>query len=255
MCHRENKQPPGILPVIGFVGQIETAENFKGCPPITSIVKNAQPRLLLDASIRLSNNETNFQYWQKLLLTAILLLSAPASLADRADRDKPLLLESDEALIDDTHQTSTFIGSVRLTQGTMQIRGDKIELVKHKDGFKQATAHGNTASFKQKHEGSEEYVEGNGERIEYDTRSGMVDFYVQARVRRERDEVRGDRITYSMKTETFQVSSSASSKDAPSQRVRAVLQPKPKADGPTPPAQESLPIVPSKTLTPGNIHE
>lgn len=184
-----------------------------------------------------------------LLLATALLACAPACLAERADRDKPLLLEADQVLIDDMHLTSTFTGNVRLTQGTMLILGDKIEVVKHKDGFQQAKAYGNTASFRQKREGSEEYVEGYGERIEYDTRAGTVDFYVQARVKRELDEVRGDHITYSMKTETFQVSGNANSTDTPSQRVRAVLQPKPKADEPAPPDQDMLRTTPDKTLT------
>ena len=184
-----------------------------------------------------------------MLLATALLACVPACLAERADRDKPLLLEADQVLIDDMRLTSTFTGNVRLTQGTMLILGDKIEVVKHKDGFQQAKAYGSTASFRQKREGSEEYVEGYGERIEYDTRTGTVDFYVQARVKRELDEVRGDHITYSMKTETFQVSGNSSSTDTQSQRVRAVLQPKPEADEPAPSSQDMLRTTPGKTLT------
>src|SRR4030065_1755543 len=101
----------------------------------------------------------------KLLLATFLLLCAPACFAERADRDKPLHLEADQVLIDDAQQTSTFIGNVKLTQGTMLIRGDKIVVVQDKDGFTHGTAYGNTASFRQKREGLDEYVEGYGERI------------------------------------------------------------------------------------------
>ncbi|MFZ5524661.1 MAG: lipopolysaccharide transport periplasmic protein LptA [Pseudomonadota bacterium] len=171
-----------------------------------------------------------FSGLHSLILAISLSLCAPASFAEHADRDKPLLLEADQVLIDDMHKTSTFTGNVRLAQGTMLIRGDKIEVLKSSDGFQQTKAYGNTASFRQKREGSEEYLEGYGERIEYDTRTGTVDFYGQARVKRELDEVRGDHITYSMKTETFQVSAGASPTNAPPKRVRAVLQPRPKSD-------------------------
>jgi len=187
---------------------------------------------------------------QNLLLATALLACVPACFAERADRDKPLLLEADQVLVDDMHQTSTFTGNVRLIQGTMLIRGDKIEVVKHKDGFNQVKAYGKTANFRQKREGTEEYVEGYGERIEYDTGTGTVDFYVQARVKRELDEVRGDHITYSMKTEIFQASSSAGSMYTKPGRVRAVLQPKPKTDAPASPPQNPPPITPGKTLTP-----
>lgn len=189
-----------------------------------------------------------------LFVTTILLLCAPVCLAEHADRDKPLFLEADQLLIDDVRQTSTFSGNVQLTQGTILIRGDRIEVVKNKDGFKQAKVYGNTASFRQKRDKSEEYVEGYGERIEYDTRTGMVDFFVQARVKRELDEVRGDHINYSMKTETFKVSNSPGSTNTPPQRVRAVLHPKPATDESAPSAQDALPITP-EPLIPRNKHE
>jgi len=172
-----------------------------------------------------------------LLLATYLLLSAPTCFAEHADRDKPLILEADQVLIDDMNKTSTFTGNVRLAQGTMLIRGDRIEVLKSGDGFQQTKAYGKTASFRQKREGSEGFLEGYGERIEYDTRTGTVDFYGQARVKREMDEVRGDHITYSMKTETFQVSGGASSTSTPPKRVRAVLQPRPKPDDSNPSSQ------------------
>lgn len=190
-------------------------------------------------------------------LTALILLLplwAPACFAERADRDKPVHIESDQVLVDDAQQVSTFSGNVQMTQGTMLILGDKIVVKQDKEGFKHGTAYGNTASFRQKREGLDEYVEGYGERIEYDTRAETVDFYVRARVKRELDEVRGEHVTYSAKTEIFQVySGTTGPADALPKRVRAVLQPKPKQqktnqqDGV--PQSDALPIKPSSTLT------
>lgn len=181
----------------------------------------------------------------------LLMLWAPACFAERADRDKPMHLEADQMLIDDAQQISTFIGNVRLEQGTLLIRGDKIVVVQDKDGFKHGTAYGNTASFRQKREGLDEYVEGYGERIEYDTRAETVDFYLQARLKRGLDEVRGEHITYSAKTEIFQVNGrDPGTENSPPKRVRAVLQPKPTENTAPPPAPDGLPITPSKTLTP-----
>jgi lipopolysaccharide export system protein LptA len=249
MCHLAIKVPLNN-PHGGHIAQQNEPEvSFEERPnPWIALPVPPRPPVMFPA-LRHNGHARIFLWLQNLFLATISLVCAPVCLAERADRDKPLLLESDQVLIDDMQQTSTFIGRVQLTQGTMLIRGDKIEVVKHKDGFKQAKAYGNTASFRQKREGMEEYVEGSGERIEYDKRTGTVDFYVQARVKRELDEVRGDHITYSMKTETFQVSSSAGSMYTKPGRVRAVLQPKPKADASTPPTQNALPITPSKTLT------
>ncbi|MDD2914679.1 MAG: lipopolysaccharide transport periplasmic protein LptA [Gallionella sp.] len=187
----------------------------------------------------------------KLLLAVLLLLASPACFAERADRDKPIHLESDQVMMDDARHISTFTGNVQFTQGTMLIRGDKIVVTEDAEGFKHGTAYGRTASFRQKREGLDEYVDGYGERIEYDTRAETVDFYVQARVVRDLDDVRGEHITYSQKTEIFQVHSGAATEaNAPPKRVRAVLQPKHKKDAATPSAPDTLPIKSSATLSP-----
>lgn len=184
-----------------------------------------------------------------LWLAACLLLLAPAGHAERADRDKPIHLEADQVLIDDAQQVSTFIGNVQFTQGTMLIRGDKIVVVQDSEGFKHGTAYGRPASFRQKREGVDEYIDGYGERIEYDTRAETVDFHVRAHVTRSLDEVRGEHITYSQKTEIFQVhGGSTTDVGKPPKRVRAVLHSKPKPGEAQP--QDPLPIAPSDTLTP-----
>lgn len=184
-----------------------------------------------------------------LWLPAFLLLWGATCFAERADSDKPVHLEADQVLVDDAQQISTFTGNVKLTQGTMLIRGDKIVVEQDKDGFKRGTVYGNTASFRQKREGLDEYVEGYGERIEYDTRAETVDFYVQARVVRDMDEVRGEHITYNQKTEIFQVNGGAAAENEPPKRVRAILQPKSK---PSPSAPDTLPIKPSEALPPAD---
>lgn len=180
------------------------------------------------------------------LLSAML---AQPCLAERADREKPMHLEADQMLVDDAQKVSTFTGNVQLVQGTMLIRGDKIVVVEGEDGLKVATVYGNTASFRQKREGLDEYVEGYGERIVYNERTEVVDFYVKARVVRERDDVRGEHITYNQKTEIFRVNSGSAGADGAPKRVRAVLQPK-AGTGAASAVPDALPIAPSTTLTP-----
>lgn len=187
----------------------------------------------------------------KLLLSAFLLVYMPACFPENADREQPLHLESDQVLVDDARMISTFTGNVQLTQGTMLIRGDKIIVKQDKDGFKHGTMYGDPASFRQKIEGMDEYVEGKGERIEYDTRAEVIDFYEQAHVKRGLDVLRGEHITYNIKTEIFNASSgSTGSEDTPPKRVRAVLHPKQKNGSTTPPAPNALPINPRNTLSP-----
>lgn len=182
------------------------------------------------------------------LLAAML---AQPCLAERADREKPMHLEADQMLVDDAQKVSTFTGNVQMVQGTMLIRGDKVVVVEGEDGLKVATVYGNTASFRQKREGLDEYVDGYGERIVYNERTEIVDFYVKARVVREGDDVRGEHITYNQKTEIFRVNSGPAGADGPPKRVRAVLQPKAKNGAAAASAvPDALPIAPSDALTP-----
>lgn len=189
-------------------------------------------------------------------LLALLLASSGFSHAENADRDKPIHLESNSVVIDDVQQTSVFEGKVELTQGSMLIRADKVVLTQDPQGRQHCTATGKPASFRQKHEGSDQYMEGYGERIEYDTRSEAVDFFGMARVKRAQDDVQGDHIAYSTRTEAFQVSGDPNNANDPEKgRVHAVIQPKSKDKPGTAPQKDApLTIQSSPTLSNKN-HE
>jgi lipopolysaccharide export system protein LptA len=151
------------------------------------------------------------------------------SFAEKGDREKPINIESNNVTVDDSKQTSVFEGNVVLTQGTIVIHADRMIVKQDKKGFKQGTAYGNPVSFKQKRDGIDEYVEGYGQRIEYDGTSEKVEFFSRARVKRGPDEVRGNYIAYNSKTEFFQViGKGASDISSGSSRAHAVIQPKSK---------------------------
>ncbi|MDB5903004.1 MAG: OstA-like protein [Betaproteobacteria bacterium] len=168
------------------------------------------------------------------LAAAVLIAAAPAH-AEKADRNKPIQLEADRVTVDDAKQISTFSGNVVLTQGSMVLRGDKLEVRQDKDGFRQGTIWGNLAYFKQKRDGTDELIEGWSERIEYDSRADKVQMFNRAMLKRGQDEVRGNYISYDANTEFFQVvgggTKSAAAKPGEG-RVRAIMQPKPKDAAP-----------------------
>lgn len=170
-------------------------------------------------------------------LCVLAVLAVPAA-AEKADRDKPVNLEADRVTIDDAKQLAIFEGNVVLTQGTLQIRGDRMEVRQDKEGFKQGTTWGNPAAFRQKREGFDEYIEGWAGRIEYDGRAEKLEMFARAQLRRAQDEVRGDYISYDARSEFFQVTGGpkTASPDNPGGRVRAVIQPKSKEKpAPAPP--------------------
>ena len=165
------------------------------------------------------------------------LLSVSSASAERADRAKPINLEADTVTLDDIKRVSIYEGNVQLTQGTLLIRSDKLLVSEDKQGFQHGTAHGNPAYFRQKREGFEDYVEGYGGRIEYDGNQEKVELFSQARMKRDQDEVRGDYISYDIKTEFFKVlggGAKVANPNNPQGRVRVMILPKPKTESATP---------------------
>ena len=128
-----------------------------------------------------------------------------SALAEKADQDQPVHLEADRATVQDANKLATFTGNVVLTQGTLIIRADKMTVKEDTNGFQHATAFGNLASFRQKRDGKDEYVEGWSERMEYDSKADKVELFKKARLRRGQDEVYGDYISYDAINEFFQV--------------------------------------------------
>jgi len=181
-----------------------------------------------------------------LTLCAVLGGHADAAIAERADRDKPIHLEADQVRIDDARQISIFTGNVLMTQGTLSISGDQVVATQGPQGFEHGTVTGKLAAFRQKREGMDEYVEGFGQRIEYDAVSGIMDIYGQAHVKRGEDDVRGDHITYDPRTEIFQVSGAPAAAVDKGARVHVRINP-PKAASAAAPA-EPLNIRPDTRL-------
>ena len=164
-----------------------------------------------------------------LLLTAIAL---PAQ-AEKADREKPMNIEADRMSMDDIKKIQIFEGNVIVTQGTMQILTNKLVVTQDADGFQKGVATGGAdglARFKQKRDGVDEYMEGEAERVEHDTREEKTEFFIRGWVKNGQDEVKGPYISYDALTEKYLVTNGSGGQKtatgAAQARVRAIIQPK-----------------------------
>lgn len=171
------------------------------------------------------------------LIATLFALVAPAH-ADRADRDKPVNIEANRITVDETKKVQIFEGNVQLTQGTMKIQAEKIVVSQDANGYQKGIASGSggrLASFRQKREGRDDYVEGEAERIEHDAHAEKTELFNRAQIKSGLDEVHGQYISYDARNENYIVSGSApGSAKTPSTgdgRVRAVIQPKTQGAG------------------------
>lgn len=178
---------------------------------------------------------TPFRYTSHHVLScitlALLMSGSPAAQAEKADRDKPTNIEADTVTVDDIKKIQIFEGNVQLTKGTLIFRAERIVVTQDENGFQHSVSTGTNTlpRFRQKREGRDEYIEGEAERIEYDTKTEKTDFYTRAWVKSGMDEVRGQFISYDGKAENYVVTSGPNgtrAKPGSNERVRAVIQPR-----------------------------
>lgn len=184
------------------------------------------------------------------LCSTLSLFNLPCAYAESSDRNQPIELEADTVTMNDAKKTSTYSGNVILTQGSLVIKGDKLVVREDIDGFQHSTSLGNPTTFRQKREGTNEFIEGSCARIEYDGRMDKVQLYTKASVKRGGDIITGDYISYDANSEYAEVLGGTSSGGAQG-RVRAVIQPKSKSDSTqsiVKPAVKPIPIIVNKTL-------
>ncbi len=194
-------------------------------------------------------------------LAVLTVLTVLPAAAEQADRDKPMNAEADALRYDDLKQTSVFTGNVVITKGTTIIRGERVDVTQDPEGYQKAIViapAGKLAFYRKKRDGVDEYIEGEGLRIEYDSRPDVVKFIGSAVMRRYKgavlsDESTGSQINYDNVTDVFTVDSNAQNKSAtnPTGRVRALLSPRNAASSPagTP---ASTPTAPPASLRPSN---
>ena len=182
------------------------------------------------------------------------VLGGGVSHAEKADRSKPWVVEADrDGVIDLQRQVLIYSGNVVISQGSMVLRAERIEMREMPDGYRAASALGSTArqaSWRQRRDGVDETVEGTADRIEFDGRTDTLRFIGNGAVRRLRgatvaDEITGASIVWDNTAEVFKVEGGAASAANPTGRVRAVLSPRvePSASSPA-----TSPLSPSRAL-------
>ena len=195
------------------------------------------------------------------------LLACGMARAEKADSAKPMNIEADALRHDDLKQISVFTGNVVVTKGTIILRGAQLEVRQDAQGYQfgvMTAEPGKRAFFRQKRDTApgapDEFVEGEGEVIDYDGRADIVKFIRRAELRRYMggtlaDQLNGDLIVYNNLTGIFTVDGNPANASAanPGGRVRAILAPRNAASAPAAPAPAaaSAPTLRSSTTLGG----
>lgn len=173
-------------------------------------------------------------YIIRLLCLSLLTATTSSAWAEKADANKQTSIDSDRAVYDSAKDAGTFSGNIVLTRGSLVMMGDKLDFAKNANGYQNFVLlgqNGKLVTFRQKSDsGDNEWLEGEGQRIEYSDQTEEMKIFSKARLKRLSgdkivEEVEGEAIVYDSLKEFFQASNDVSGQSiAGNGRVKVVIQ-------------------------------
>jgi len=140
-----------------------------------------------------------------------LLFSSPAIALDK-DKNAPITIDADTTSIDFRTGQRVLTGNVEITQGTLNIKADKIVLIYKGNDIDTATAYGKPVKFKQLPEGHKEMVYGEGRKLKLEQAKDLITLTENAKVTQGTNIITGKIINYNMKTSKMTIKGQSSSK-------------------------------------------
>jgi lipopolysaccharide export system protein LptA len=136
------------------------------------------------------------------LATSLLIAIASGSVnASEADFSKPIKVDAKSQFVDGKNKTSLFKDDVLITQGSLIINADEVEVIASEgEGKEVFVARGNPASYSQQLEDGTP-VSAKANEIRYEVVNRTISLNGKAELKQDTSMVRGDSITFDMITE------------------------------------------------------
>ncbi len=155
------------------------------------------------------------------LLTLVFLVLPSTLLALSTDRNQPIEVEADSLEVRDTENMSIYSGNVRLNQGSMALRSERLVIYfNDQNELTLMELTGSPATFRQLNNEQQEMI-GQADRLEYRELESTLILLGNARLSHKGDTIESNRISINTDTESIQAGSS----DA-DDRVKMLIQPR-----------------------------
>jgi len=162
-----------------------------------------------------------------LIYTALFALAVPLSAAAQtssSSQQAPVEVEADRLDLDQRAGTAVYTGNVQISQGEMQLRGERVEIQRNNAGeLSRATSTGERAYLRHQADGQDGPTEGWARRIIYHVAERRVELIDQAELTQQDDKFTGGRLEYFIDREVIQARSDVEGSEP--QRIRMTLQP------------------------------
>ncbi|MBU3627781.1 lipopolysaccharide transport periplasmic protein LptA [Polynucleobacter sp. AP-Reno-20A-A9] len=179
----------------------------------------------------------------KILFVRLALLSlglsiASLSFAEKADQDKPVILEAEKVSVNDVKQIYDLNGQVLLIKGSIIVTGEDSHIEVDSQGYEFIDVVGTpeaVASFRQRREGlADEFMQGRGAQVTYDAKTEYLTLTGDASLKRllnmqMLDQLKGWKIEYDDVKQYYRVTPPKDAKPDDLPLARAILSPRRKA--------------------------
>lgn len=165
------------------------------------------------------------------LVLVVALLGWSAALPQASDRDQPIHIQADNAIVDETTGTSVYRGTVNIRQGTLKIDADEVEIITANEEVVQIIASMDDdspglAHYEQLPEDSEDMVYADARNITYLVQEEKIHLAGQASLRQVQDLFEGELLHYDLKGGIVNLNSS----NDPDDRIQMTINPRKKPE-------------------------
>lgn len=141
------------------------------------------------------------------LLCGLALLSSPL-LAKQTDYQQKIFVDSNRQQAELADNKVTFLDNVIITQGTIKITADKVEVIRHGEkGTEEMIAYGAPATFYQVLDNGKP-VQAKGNHLSYKLKERLVVLSDNAELKQDDNQVNGDVIRYDVQKQQMTAESS-----------------------------------------------
>lgn len=141
-----------------------------------------------------------------------------------ADTQQPIEIQADRLQASEKQGKSIYTGNVKVSQGSLNIKGDRIEVIHPNGKLQKVITTGKPATFKRFNKIENAWVIGQANKIEYDSEAKTVLLVGNAQIEQPgKHQIKGSQLFYDMTRQTLQANSDASQGDK--QRVTVTFSP------------------------------
>lgn len=155
------------------------------------------------------------------ILFSLLLMAPSIGWALKTDREQPVHLEANSVEIDEKQGVSTYEGNVVVTQGSLQLTGDKMNIYRQNGKLSRILSQGNPSRYRQRMDNSEEEVKGSAKQIELKVHEDELLLTGDAHLEQGKNQFSSDRIQYLRSQAMIKAGNNGES----NQRVKVTIEP------------------------------